>query len=320
MKILLICDRENWAYDAIAKALIKFNTNGDLEFDIFYLKGNEKKLKGLNSQYDLFFFLGWQLILERKNFLFKLYYKKRFAYIDDKKILTGIHSHHSWDNKETQPNKDVNPPKELILALSKFRAVNAVSNKLTRLFKQKGLTNITYTANGIDSNLFNDKIQIPLKKDKLIVGFSGNKKHDWRKGISEFIEPLEKKFEWCELKLAMPQGDYIPLNEMPSFYNKIDLYVCASSSEGFSLSVLEASSCGRPVISTIVGGSEDLIEEGENGFLVNRNFDDIAEKVDFLFNNKQKLTEMGKKNRKKIVEEYDWSIRVLDWYDFIKKV
>ena len=38
---------------------------------------------------------------------------------------------------------------------------------------------------------------------------------------------------------------------MPKFYNKLDIY-CASSSEGFSLSVLEASATGIPVISTKV--------------------------------------------------------------------
>ena len=35
-KVLLICDCRNWAYDAIAKNLVKYNSNPELEFDIFY--------------------------------------------------------------------------------------------------------------------------------------------------------------------------------------------------------------------------------------------------------------------------------------------
>jgi glycosyltransferase involved in cell wall biosynthesis len=106
-----------------------------------------------------------------------------------------------------------------------------------------------------------------------------------------------------ELRLAMLRsGQYVPLEEMPQFYNEIDIYLCASSSEGFSLSVLEASACGRPVISTRVGGCEDLIIDGVNGFLVDRDVQAIREKIEFFLANRDAAREMGAQNRK-IVEE-----------------
>lgn len=142
-------------------------------------------------------------------------------------------------------------------------------------------------------------------------------KHDWRKGITEFIEPACKK-AGVELIKAMPvDNHYVSLDNMPQFYNDIDVYLCASSSEGFSLSVLEASACGRPVISTRVGGSEDLIINGENGFLVDRDVDAISEKLEIFNNDRQLLEKMGYRNREIVENNWSWKIRTKDWTDFI---
>jgi glycosyltransferase involved in cell wall biosynthesis len=153
--------------------------------------------------------------------------------------------------------------------------------------------------------------------DSFTVGYSGSEKHDWRKGITEYIVPACKK-AGVQLKLVMPvEGQYVPLTEMPGFYNSIDAYLCASTSEGFSLSVLEAASCGRPVISTRVGGSEELIKDGENGFLVDRTIEAMVEKLVLLKNNKDMTIEMGRRGREIAMESYSWEIRAEDWYNFI---
>lgn len=48
----------------------------------------------------------------------------------------------------------------------------------------------------------------------------------------------------------------------------IDIYVCASDTEGFSNVLLEALACGKPLIATDVGGNPEIVAHGENGFLV----------------------------------------------------
>jgi glycosyltransferase involved in cell wall biosynthesis len=50
--------------------------------------------------------------------------------------------------------------------------------------------------------------------------------------------------------------------------NNLDVCVSTSSSEGFSLSVVEAMACGVPVVATKSGGPEEIITHGQNGFLV----------------------------------------------------
>jgi hypothetical protein len=69
---------------------------------------------------------------------------------------------------------------------------------------------------------------------------------------------------------------------MLEFYHSIDVYVCASLTEGTPNPCLEASACGVPVVTTPVGNMPQLVRDGENGFLVGRDIGAIAEKLTML--------------------------------------
>jgi glycosyltransferase involved in cell wall biosynthesis len=60
-----------------------------------------------------------------------------------------------------------------------------------------------------------------------------------------------------------------PQHTLRSLYAKCDVWLCGSRREGFHLPPLEAMACRCPVVSTRVGGPEDVISDGINGFLVN---------------------------------------------------
>ena len=312
-KVLLVADRPNWAYDSIAKALVKHNDDPDLELEIEYVKNSQRRLQDIHQDYDLVFVLGWQLlgVFERGRL------RTRNTFLDWSRTLTGVHSHHSWDQGQTFPSKDLHPPNELVEFLNQFAGVNVVSRRLYELFMRAGLKNGACTFNGVDTELFLAAGPV-CRGGSLHVGFSGNNKHDWLKGISEFIEPA-CDIDGVELHLAMPkEGHYIPLDQMPSFYRRIDIYVCASASEGFSLSVLEAAASGRPVISTRVGGCEDLIIDGVNGFLVDRDVNAIREKVKLLRDDGELAKKMGLMNRHIVEQLWSWKVRAHAWLAFIK--
>lgn len=59
-----------------------------------------------------------------------------------------------------------------------------------------------------------------------------------------------------------------------NFYQKQDatVFINVSSSEGIPVSIMEACSFGLPVIATDVGGTSEIVKDGENGFLLQADF------------------------------------------------
>ena len=58
------------------------------------------------------------------------------------------------------------------------------------------------------------------------------------------------------------------MEEMPRWYQALDLLVAPQRWEGFGLTPLEAMACGVPVIATTVGAFDELVVEGETGSLI----------------------------------------------------
>jgi glycosyltransferase involved in cell wall biosynthesis len=70
------------------------------------------------------------------------------------------------------------------------------------------------------------------------------------------------------------------------YLNNSDLFIQTSYYEGLSNALLEAIACGLPVLTTF--NPDNIIEDGINGFKVDYNSEDIAEKI-FLLNKNIKL-------------------------------
>lgn len=67
---------------------------------------------------------------------------------------------------------------------------------------------------------------------------------------------------WAEVHHRPPQ------DAIRKIYEKCDVWLCASRREGFHLPPLEAMACRCPVVSTIVGGPLDVVQDAINGYLV----------------------------------------------------
>jgi D-inositol-3-phosphate glycosyltransferase len=73
-----------------------------------------------------------------------------------------------------------------------------------------------------------------------------------------------------ELKIAdsvIFQGT-VEHERLPYFYSAADVCVIPSYYESFGLVALESIACGTPVVTTSVGDLENIIHQGENGYVV----------------------------------------------------
>ena len=83
-------------------------------------------------------------------------------------------------------------------------------------------------------------------------------------------------------------------DKMKEIYLKADIFIFPSLAEGMALSGLEAMGCGLPVICTTNTGINDLIIDGENGFVVPpSNVELLKEKIEWFVKNKSKISEMS---------------------------
>lgn len=94
-------------------------------------------------------------------------------------------------------------------------------------------------------------------------------------------------------------------NELYNEYTHSDLYVMSSDYEGMPNALAEAMAIGLPCISTdCKTGPRDLIDDGENGFLVPcNNAIALAEKIKLVFGmSEQEQRVLGEKARKKVLD------------------
>lgn len=81
---------------------------------------------------------------------------------------------------------------------------------------------------------------------------------------------------------------------------KSKVFCFSSDYEGMSNSMLEAVCVGLPIITTKVSGTEDIITDGENGFIVPVNDEDaMVQSLRVLMADGQLMKEMGERNRQK---------------------
>ncbi|RKX32784.1 MAG: hypothetical protein DRP46_00375 [Candidatus Zixiibacteriota bacterium] len=96
-------------------------------------------------------------------------------------------------------------------------------------------------------------------------------------------------------------------NDVPRILAGLDAAALSSLSEGISLTILEAMSCGLPVVATAVGGNSEIIKNGQNGFLVDTdNTAELADKLSLLGNNPELRAQMGRDARDNIMSK--WSL------------
>lgn len=119
---------------------------------------------------------------------------------------------------------------------------------------------------------------------------------------------LEKKIKAKAKKLKI-EKDILLLKNISDFREIVpcfDILVSTSLSEGFGLTILEGWAFKKPVVFTKCGGPEEVINDGRNGFLVEKkNALAAADKIILLLKNPSLAEKIGQAGRKKLEKKYN---------------
>lgn len=169
-------------------------------------------------------------------------------------------------------------------------------------------TPITVIPNGYDSKLFypkdqdscRKKLNLPLGRKIILTtgGLDEIKGHKYliqsmqdivkKKpnslciivGEGKLRNKLQKQINSTGLKDNVLLVGFKPHREVINWVNSCDLFVLPSISESFGIVQIEAMACGKPIVATRNGGSEEIVTSKALGFLVKKKDPkDLSEKI-----------------------------------------
>lgn len=177
---------------------------------------------------------------------------------------------------------------------------------------------ISYLPNGVDTSIFKPKAQkkvfeflfigrlepqknisallravrfLNKKQRKVLIIGSGKEK-----------KALEKMAELFDINLTIISK--IPHSQLSKYYNNSKIFVLPSLKEGQPKVLLEAMSCGLPVIASDIEAHREIIEMYRNGILSETDDVNLYKSIKALLDNKKLQMTMGSAARKTIRERY----------------
>lgn len=159
-----------------------------------------------------------------------------------------------------------------------------------------------------------------------------------RKGMDIFLNVIEKLdsniMQKCEFHI-FGEGDYFSLlqdtckkysniflygkTEKPyQYYKDKDVYLMISRNETLPMGIIEAMSCGMPILSTKVGAIDELVINDINGYLINVDSTAIINGIKRVVENKEKLEKMGKNSYKLFCDKFssqNWTKQFAEFFE-----
>jgi glycosyltransferase involved in cell wall biosynthesis len=153
------------------------------------------------------------------------------------------------------------------------------------------------------------KVAKTLPQARLVIVGDGPARRKWEEVVSK--HHLSKNIEFV---------GYVSEQRKEEMLKNCSMILFPSLIEGFGLVILEAFAHRKPVIASDVKPQNEIIDDAIDGFLLPpSDVNSWAEKIEFLFNNKQACEMMGNCGRSKAEIKYDISQTASDIESIYRK-
>lgn len=199
--------------------------------------------------------------------------------------------------------------------LSKIKSIGAINSNLAKILRNLPLNSkVKYIKPIVDTDHF-----IPyrpkLNPNEFVIGWVGDTEKICKNYYTTYLPITEafKKHPQIRFKEATKKL-FIPPNEMPTFYNSLDLLIITGNHEGGPAPAIEASACGIPVLSTNIGYVKDIIPPDAHHLILNNNDPNcFINKINELSVNRDGLKCLGMNIHKHINNNFPLNQTIQDW-------
>lgn len=192
------------------------------------------------------------------------------------------------------------------LSNNKFDAINAGVNLEKYLYHDRKERKVIFIGRLLPHKGINYLIEaLDFKTECIIAGHKCDNKY------FSLLKSLSKKKNVKFLLSATDKEIITHLQEssiliLPSVEKNV-YGVKKPNPELFGLVITEAWACGTPVIVSNAGALPYVVDDGINGFVVPQNDpDSIKVKINYLLENPNMITNMGRNGREKVENVYNW--------------
>lgn len=128
---------------------------------------------------------------------------------------------------------------------------------------------------------------------------------DTAKGQSSVLKELKEKVAQHQIEKHIQWIPRVTLDSLPSYYRSADIAVVPSVYDNSPYTCLEAMSCGRAVIGTSAGGTQEYIVNGESGIIVPpRDADSLANAMVQLLDDEALRNKLGEAARQRVLSHF----------------
>jgi glycosyltransferase involved in cell wall biosynthesis len=125
--------------------------------------------------------------------------------------------------------------------------------------------------------------------------------------MGPYLRVFQEKIRKMGLQKRVIYMGYVTREKLIQLYKNATVHVLPSHYEGFPTVLLEAMSCGLPVVATNIGGNNEVISSGVNGLLVPPKCPEaMADAILRLIGDASLREQIGKAARKTVEDNYTW--------------